>query len=139
MQDVIAKIKTHYSPSKQAFLRLWDTDKCTDEIKLFLSYIIEEKIVSFGDRWMADKQIENIKQWESKNTLQNRLSANYGSCLQVFIENKLVYASDFTSYGNAREYSLHGTLKEYLFNEKIPFAEEFRLIKEKYKCEELPF
>lgn len=139
MQDVRARLKPHYKPSKQTFLRLWDAAKCTDEIKLFLSYIIEEKMVAFGDRWMAEMQIQDIQQWESKNSLQNYLSANYGSCLQFFIENKLVYASDFTSHGNAREYKLHNTLKEYLFNEKIPFAEELKIAKEKYKWDELPF
>ncbi len=139
MQDVRARLKPHYKPSKQTFLRLWDDDKCTDEIKLFLSYIIEEKMVTFGDRWMAETQIQDIQQWESKNSLQNHLSANYGSCLQFFIENKLVYASDFTSHGNAREYRLHNALKEYLFDEKIPFAEELKLIKEKHKWDELPF
>lgn len=139
MRDVGEKLVLHYKPSKQAFLRLWAAGKCTDEIKLFLSYIIEERIVNFGDRWMAETQIKDIKQWERKNSLQNNLSTNYGSCLQFFIENKLVYASDFTSQGNARTYKLHKTLMEYLLNEKIHFADELKLIKEKYQLDDLPF
>lgn len=139
MQDMGAKLMPHYKPSKQVFLRLWAADKCTDEIKLFLSYVMEEKIVAFGARWMAEMQIQDIRQWESKNSLQNKLSANYVGCLQFFIENKLVYASDFTSHGNAREFRLHKTLKEYLFNEEVPFADELKLIKEKYQWDDLPF
>lgn len=139
MQDVITMLMPHYIPSRKVFLHLWDTDKCTDGIKLFVSYIIEERIVSFGDRWMANMQIADIKQWEDKNSLQSYLSENYGSCLQFFIENKLVYASDFTSHGNAREYRLQKSLKNFLFNGKIPFAEDLVTVKEKYKGPELPF
>lgn len=71
MQDMGAKLMPHYKPSKQVFLRLWAADKCADEIKLFLSYVMEEKIVAFGARWMAEMQIQDIRQWESKNSLQN--------------------------------------------------------------------
>ena len=64
----------------------------------------------FGDRWMAEGEIENIRQWESKNTLDSTLSNNYGSCLEFFVQNELVYASSWTSYGNPREYTLFPSL-----------------------------
>ncbi len=31
---------------------------------------------------MADMQVESIKQWEDKNTLDSSLSKSYGSCLE---------------------------------------------------------
>ena len=70
---------------------------------------------AFGDRWMAEGEIENIRQWESKNTLDSTLSNNYGSCLEFFVQNELVYASSWTSYGNPREYTLFPSLQELLF------------------------
>lgn len=45
---------------------------------------------SFGDRWMADEQIESIKQWEDKNSLDSTLSSNYGSCLVFFAGGRVI-------------------------------------------------
>lgn len=73
----------------------------------------------FGDRWMAEGEIENIRQWESKNTLDSTLSNNYGSCLEFFVQNELVYASSWTSYGNPREYTLFPSLQELLGQSQI--------------------
>lgn len=44
---------------------------------------------TFGDRWMAEGEIENIRQWESKNTLDSTLSNNYGSCLEFLFKMSL--------------------------------------------------
>ena len=92
----------------------------------------------FGDRWMAEGEIENIRQWESKNTLDSTLSNNYGSCLEFFVQNELVYASSWTSYGNPREYTLFPSLQELLFNCPHKIMEELQKVKDAYHLD-LPF
>ena len=79
-----------------------------------------------------------IKQWEDKNTLDSSLSKSYGSCLEFLVQNNLVYESDWTSYGNPREYSLCPSLQEFLFNCPVEIAEKLQKIKDAYYCN-LPF
>ena len=98
----------------------------------------DENMLSFGDRWLAEAQVQDIKQWEQKNSLYSDLSANYGSVLQYFINEKYVYPSSYTSFGNPREYTIHKSLKEFIFNEDFPYIDDLSLVKENYKCE-LPF
>ena len=93
---------------------------------------------TFGHRWVAKGQIENIKQWENKNTLDSTLSENYSSCLQFLIKNDLVYETSWTSYGNPREYSLCTSLLEFLFNCTKEYTEELQRIKNMHHFN-LPF
>lgn len=66
------------------FKTIWDSDTLGDTMGLFIAYIVNGRMRSFGDRWMAERQVESIKQWESKYTLDSVLSSNYGSCLEFF-------------------------------------------------------
>lgn len=100
--------------------------------------LVDEKINKFGDRWMAEGQIEDIKKWEDKYVLDSTLSSNYGKCLSLFIHNRFVYESDWTSYGNARAYTLYSSLNELLFDAPAVIVEELIKIKETYYYE-LPF
>lgn len=109
-------IDRHTKLASDKFNSLWASDTMDSVVVLFLAYIVDERVRSFGDRWMADAQIQNIKQWESKNLLDSTLSSNYGSCLEFFIQNNLVFESSWTSYGNPREYSLCPSLQDLLFN-----------------------
>lgn len=117
LADLKRFVDKHIVVAAETFCSLWSTDIIDETIKLFTAYIVDEKMSTFGDRWMADGQIENIKSWESKNSLDSALSENYGSCLQFFVTNNLVYdESSWTSYGNPREFSLCTSLQEFLFN-----------------------
>ena len=115
-----------------------DVKWANNEPYFFIAYIVEERTREFGDRWMAEGEIENIRQWESKNTLDSTLSNNYGSCLEFFIQNELVYASSWTSYGNPREYTLFPSLQELLFNCPHKIMEELQKVKDAYHLD-LPF
>ncbi|MDD4773316.1 MAG: hypothetical protein PHZ09_06885 [Eubacteriales bacterium] len=93
---------------------------------MFIAYIVEELMTSFGARWMADAQIESIKKWESRNSLDSELSENYGSSLELFVQNNLVYESSWTSYGNPREYTLGwGGLADAFDDSKPNWANEY--------------
>lgn len=131
---VIAELKPclerHIKLSSKRFQELWALDALDDHIILFIAYIIEERITSFGARWMADGQINSIKKWESKNSLYSTLSENYGSCLELLIQNNLVYESSWTSYGNPREYTLCSSLQELIFNQWEQYSKDLKRVKE---------
>ena len=122
-------VERHIKEAVNTFKSLWNSDTLDDIMGLFIAYIVDERMCNFGARWMADGQIENIKNWESKYTLDSTLSENYGSCLQFFIQNDLVYATDWTSYGNPREYSLCTSLQEFLFNCPKEYIEKLQKVK----------
>ena len=131
-------LDNHIRKSIDIFKSLWNSGSLDDILKLFIAYIVDERMRSFGDRWKMDKQIENIKNWEDKNTLNSSLSENYGSCLQFMIQNNLVYETDWTSYGNPREYSLCTSLQEFLFNCPYEYIEELQNVKNDFHID-LPF
>lgn len=131
-------VDNHIKKAIDVFMSLWNSDSLDDNLKLFLAYIVDERMTSFGDRWKMDKQIENIKDWEDKNALSPSLSENYGSCLQFMIQNHLVYETSWTSYGNPREYSLCHSLQDFLLNCPSEYIEELQGVKDNYHID-LPF
>lgn len=131
-------VERHRKLSRDTFEALWKSGAFDDDGKLFISYIIDERITTFGDRWKAEPQIKDIKSWESKYDLDGTLSANYGSCLSTFIENHLVSESSWTSHGNPREYSLCVSLKEYLFSSSFQYADGLVIAKQNHTLD-LPF
>lgn len=132
-------VDAHTKKSVDTFKSLLNSNSLDERLNLFVAYIVDERMCSFGDRWMAEQQIIGIKNWESKNELDSTLSDNYGSCLQFFIQNELVYESDWTSYGNPREYSLCTSLQEYLYNCPEEYRVRLQKIKEMHHIFELPF
>lgn len=131
-------LENHVRLASDIFNNLWHSSVLDSSTVLFIAYIIEERMSSFGDRWMAEMQIKSIKQWESNNTLDPVLSDNYGSCLELFKQNNLVYESSWTSYGNPREYTLYSSLQNLLFNHSDEFAEELQRVKDEHHFD-LPF
>ena len=131
-------VENHTKLAVNTFKMIWSANSLDSSLKLFVAYIVDERMHSFGDRWMAEGQIESIKQWEEKNTLDSVLSSNYGSCLEFFVQNSLVYASNWTSHGNAKEYSLCPSLQEFLFNCPIEVKDELKQIKDEHYYD-LPF
>lgn len=131
-------VERHILLSANTFGEKWNTGAFDSIIKLFTAYIIDEKVSHFGARWMTEGQIESIRAWENKNKLDSTLSENYSSCIELFIHDKFVYESDWTSYGNPKEYALYPSLKKLLFDCPQPLLECIERIKQEYKFE-LPF
>lgn len=135
---LIQSVELHRKLSRDTFKTIWQSEVFDDVRKLFISYIIDEKIFTLGDRWMAESQIKDIKKWEQKNELDNTLSSNYSSCLSVFIENHLVFECSWTSYGNPREYSLCTSLLTYLHSSDFQNKDEIEKVKQNHIIE-VPF
>ena len=131
-------ICAHTALSSDRFNKLWEENGIDNDTKLFIAYIIDERIDRFGNRWMAEGQTENIKIWEEKYSLDSTLSSSYGKCLSFFIQNNFVFESDWTSYGNPREYRLCTSLKELLFNHSDYFSDQLQSIKDLHHYD-LPF
>ncbi len=131
-------INEHTNLATVYFAKIWDDNLFDYKCKLFMAYIIDEKVSSFGARWMADGEIDNIKKWEDKYSLDSELSRNYVSCLELFVQNDFVYESDWTSYGNPRGYTLYPSLKNLLFNSPTKYIEEINKVKNEHYYD-LPF
>ena len=116
MNNLQSYVDQHRELASDKFMELWGNDSLDSITKLFICYIVDERVESFGCRWKLGQQVEKIEQWEEKNHLNSALSSNYENALQFLIINNLVYESDWTSYGNPREYALCPSLKELLFD-----------------------
>lgn len=138
LQELQECVDRHTKLSVDTFKEIWKSEMLDSATRLFVAYIIDEKMRSFGDRWMADAQIESIKLWENKNQLDSELSSNYGSCLGLFVQYDLVFESSWTSYGNPREYSLCPSLRKFLFDCPKEILEEAQNVKLLHNME-LPF
>lgn len=130
LADLKACVELHRKLAVNTFTTIWNSDTLDTAMSLFIAYIVDEKIRAFGDRWMAKGQIESIRQWENKFSLDPILSSNYGSCLEFFVQNNLVYASSRTNYGNPREYTLCPSLQKFLFNCPADISIELQKLKD---------
>jgi len=125
-----------------SFLDMWENTTLTLADKLFVAYIIEERITTLGDRWLAEHQIACIKQWEEKNQLGEVLSVKYGACLSLYITKHLVSPHSWTSHGNVREYKIYDGLRDWLWRNDFPFANELDEAKsaaQELYLDDLPF
>ena len=138
LNELKSCVDQHRRLASDVFIKLWESKSLDSITLLFICYIVDQRIESFGDRWMAEGQVRDIQQWESKHSLDSTLSSNYSSTLQFLIQNNLVHESSWTSYGNPREYSLYPSVQKLLFNCPKEILEELHTNRDKYYLE-LPF
>lgn len=122
-------VLNHYEKVSNKFENLWQRNVFSDEMKLFILYIIEKKISKLGNRWKADYEINSLSEWVNDNSIPVSVANNYGVYLNLLITNNLVYESEWTSYGNPREYTLYNSLQEFLFSESFPYYPELQELK----------
>lgn len=137
--EELKPIYKHYQKlSSVKFITMWENNVLKDEDKLFVAYIIQSRTSSFGTRWMEKGQIEDIRQWEMNNSIDGSLVSTYTACLNLFVENNLVYPSSWTSYDNVREYTLCPSLRELLIGNRFEHYDELINAMERHK-DTLPF
>lgn len=110
-------------------------DLLTDEEMLLIKYMKDTGSYNLGDRWMADGQIESIKEWESKRNLSDRLSDNYGKALSNFTVREFLEEASHTSHGNCREYRLKSDIAKYIVNLPLYIEERITKLMENYKSQ----
>ena len=123
----------HRRSAADIFKTIWDSDDMDSVMKLFVAYIVDEKVQSFTDRWKAEEQIQSIVDWEERNALSPTLSSNYDRCLKFLYQNHLIYACDWTRYGNPKEYSLYPSLQNFLFDYPSEIATELQRVKSHFQ------
>lgn len=131
-------VERYQTLSSKRFIELWNAGAFTDEDKLFVAYIIQNRAITFGARWREEGQIKSIHQWESNNCLDGSLASTYSAHLNQFVENQFVYESDWTDHGNAREYTLCPSLKNLLLSADFPYVSELEAVMNAHKVT-LPF
>lgn len=123
-------VDQHTKLAIDTFRELWQSGSLELEHYLFAAYIVDKKRYSFGDRWMAEAQVQDIKQWEEENIFDNVVSDNYVKCLDFFVRNDLVYESEWTSHGNPRAYRLQPSLQKLFDDCPKEILEEVQKIKD---------
>lgn len=122
-------INNHYEKVSNKFINLWQRNVFSNDMKLFLLYIIENRISKLGDRWKADNDINSLSEWVNNNSIPVSVANNYAAYLNSLITNNLIYVSEWTSYGNPRECTLYNSLQEYLFSVNFPYNSELQELK----------
>lgn len=135
---LIPIVEKHQSFGSKRFIEMWESGGFTDEDKLFVAYIIQNRVATLGARWMEKEEIKSIQQWELNNCLDGSVASTYSAHLNQFIENRFVYESGWTEYGNAREYTLCSSLKSLLLGGNFPYIGELEVVMNAHK-ETLPF
>lgn len=77
-------VEHHTELAVDKFKKIWGDAELNTKIRLFVAYIVDERKRLVGYRWTTEGEIENIKQWENRHTLDSTLSNNYVSCLDFF-------------------------------------------------------
>jgi len=109
-------VDKHHQPRDELFYKLWKSNDMDQFVLLFLCYIVDERDSVFGSRSYDTWQIDKIKKWKKQYCLDSVLSSNYQKALNYFVDNKFVYVTEVTSYGNPRQYELYPSLKDLLFD-----------------------
>ena len=82
-------------------------DILTDNEILLLAFSIQTGTRHFGEGWQAEETKINIKKWIEANELfDSNLLTNYSEVIVNLADRGFLNATDFTSYGNAKRYSL---------------------------------
>lgn len=132
-EPILSCLKSHILKRKDIFIKMYSSNKFNEADKLFIAYIFDTKSLTFGARWLEESEISSIKKWQDDNDLDSYLSDNYSECLQKFINNNLCYASDYTSYGNPKAFTLYNSLEQFINSLNTNILNEIKAIKEKHK------
>lgn len=120
----------HINKASERLVKLLNENNLTTEQILLLAYVYERKAIKLGDRWIAEQhQIPDIQKWEKENNLDDDLSKSYLSCLNYFVEKKFLYESDWTSYGNPREYTWYPSVTKWFLRAEATFVDAINCVK----------
>lgn len=123
-------IENHRQTRVSEFIRLWDSGKMSDCLKLFCSYICDEQVTHIE---ITHQFREKIRRWEELNELDSTLENTYSSCVNSFFEFGFTYEDERHS-----QFVLFPSVKELLFNPSHTLTTEFTRVKDVFK-DVLPF
>ncbi|MEH6867938.1 hypothetical protein [Priestia megaterium] len=115
------------------------SNKLTRPEMLMLAYIINTETRHFGVRWKADETIDSIKQWEENELITGALSNNYDKAITNLADRELIEATEETSHGNVRLYSMPLNIYDHIWSLKDDDDIKAKLEKIVLDAVELPF
>lgn len=122
-------VKNHKILSSDIFEDMWYNDELNVSLKLFTAYLIDESVTELTNKAQNDPQLQDIISWENKNNLKPIVSANYQKCLNVFVNNNIIYESDWTIYGVPRKYTLNNSFLQHILSNDFPHRHELQKLK----------
>ena len=96
-------ISTSQTDLFSKFSSLITSEKLKDDELILLHYIIETGRFKLMTGWQEQNEIDNIKEWELINEIDNKLSRNYTSILKRFELRGFTEVSAVTSSNNPKE------------------------------------
>lgn len=98
------------------FINLIISKKLKEDELILLHYIIETGRFKLMTGWQEHHEIDNIKEWEVINEIDNKLSRNYPSILKRFELRGFTEVSAVTSSNNPKELKIKDGVSEHLLD-----------------------
>ena len=115
MEEYEPILLIHKKLASEKFESLWRENFITENLKALFAYVIENKKRKFGDRYVIDIEEKLFSDWKVSNIIDEDF-CYYPELLNFLKENSLVYESDWTYYGNPKEFTLYKSLINLLFS-----------------------
>ncbi|MBK0371302.1 toll/interleukin-1 receptor domain-containing protein [Flavobacterium agrisoli] len=98
------------------FTSLITLKKLKDDELILLHYIIETGRFKLMTGWQEQNEIDNIREWELINEIDNKLSRNYPSILKRFELRGFTEVSALTSSNNPKELKIKEEISNHLLD-----------------------
>lgn len=98
------------------FINLITSQKLKEDELILLHYIIETGRYKLMTGWQEQNEIDNIKEWEVINEIENKLSRNYSSILKRFELRGFTEVSAVTSSNNPKELKIKDEISNHLLD-----------------------
>lgn len=98
------------------FINLITSQKLKDDEIILLQYIIETGRYKLMTGWQEQNEVDNIKEWEVINEIDNKLSKNYSSTLKRFELRGFTEVSALTSSNNPKELMIKEEISAHLLD-----------------------
>ncbi|MNQ82776.1 hypothetical protein D3C85_978370 [compost metagenome] len=109
-------ISTNQTDLFSKFTNLITSKKLKDDELILLHYIIETGRFKLMTGWQEQNEIDNIKEWEVINEIDNKLSRNYSSILKRFELRGFTEVSAVTSSNNPKELKIKEEISKHLLD-----------------------
>lgn len=109
-------VSTNVTDLFSKFTNLIISQKLKEDELILLYYIIETGRFKLLTGWQEQNEIDNIKEWEVINEIENKLSRNYTSILKRFELRGFTEVSAVTSSNNPKELKIKEEISEHLLD-----------------------
>lgn len=114
--ELTKTISTNQTDLFSKFRKLITSQKLKEDELILLHYIIETGRFKLMTGWQELHEIDNIKEWEVVNELDDKLSRNYSSVLKRLELRGFTEVSAVTSSNNPKELRIKEEISEHLLD-----------------------